>query len=125
MIMDKKILNETANYIYDVIRSSGVVCMSWGFNCPKVTIYQEMAALVFKVNGFIYKGWVIVAYNEGKDFFEIFTFDNFEKGVVKEHVPNVDFDSLIRTLDALIETDNDKSALYKQNVSKFLTEEVA
>ena len=58
---------EMAEYIYSILRSDLNVMWSWGFNKP--TIVDK--GLKFKVQGFIFRGWVHVIYNEGSDLFDI------------------------------------------------------
>lgn len=119
--MENEYVKEKANYIWKIMRNSPFICMSWGTESPEATVYKGMAALAFKVNGFLYKGIVVVAYNGGDDVFEVFTFFNFEKGIVEKHITNVYFDNLISVIDGAVETDNDKSAEYQEKVDVFLS----
>jgi len=58
---------EMAKYIYSILKSQLNIMWSWGFNTP-VAIEN---GLMFKVQGFLFKGWVKVVYNEGADLFDV------------------------------------------------------
>jgi hypothetical protein len=58
--MEDKFVNETAKYIFSVIKASQAIYFSWGTHSVKTIIFKEMAALLFTVNGFIHKGDVII-----------------------------------------------------------------
>ena len=50
------------------------VLFSWGLQDFKATIFKEMAALKFKVNGRLFKGDVLICYNL-RDYYEIYLSD--------------------------------------------------
>ena len=68
---------EMANTIWKSIFQSveKEVVMSWGVSQRIATWFQNMPALLFCVNGFIHKGSVVITYNEGVDYYEIYFFD--------------------------------------------------
>lgn len=88
-----------AEYILSILRSQLVIMWSWGFNSP--TRLSDNRGLAFKVQGFKYKGWVEVIYEEGLDTFTV---------VLKQtghSVEDVYFDELVSVIDNLVErTDN-------------------
>ena len=88
---------EMAEYIYSILRSNLNVMWSWGLNKP--TIVEN--GLKFKVQGFIFRGWVHVIYNEGSDLFDIklVTIKNIEK----KSIEGVFFDQLIEVIDENVE----------------------
>ena len=56
-----------AQYIMSILKTKLMVVWSWGFNSPMAI----PNGLRFKVQGFKFRGVVEVAYNEGKDLFEV------------------------------------------------------
>ena len=76
------------------------VC-SWGVDKRTATYYKEMPALQFQVNGLIHKGAVIVAYNEGSDYFEAYFFN--KKNECVKTIEDICFDDLGKKLDEVIE----------------------
>lgn len=58
---------EMAQYIMGILKAKLMVVWSWGFNSPMAI----PNGLRFKVQGFKFRGVVEVAYNEGKDLFEV------------------------------------------------------
>ena len=85
-----------ANYIMQIFRAYAMVVFSWGFENPTVIAN----GIRFKVRGFKFQGTVKVEYNEGSDLFDISLSDGTT-------VESVYVDSLIQTIDNLVEkTDN-------------------
>lgn len=101
------------NYLYH----DPAVPMAWGTDKLTATIYNKMPAVKFSVNGFLFKGFVIVAYHEGTDFYKIFT-SNVDG--YKLQFNNVSFDCLVNFIDKFVETDDSKSDDYKNNVNNFI-----
>ncbi|MDE5567123.1 MAG: hypothetical protein K2J12_01650 [Muribaculaceae bacterium] len=88
-----------AEYILQILRSQLMVMLSWGFNSP--TRLPEDHGLAFKVQGYKYKGWVEVIYDEGLDTFTV---------VLKKTgkvVEDVYFDELVNVFDSLVERTDD------------------
>ena len=88
-----------ANYIYSIIRKSGMIMFSWGFNKPMALPNDE--GLIFKVNGFIHKGFVKVVYSAGQDLFMVILLDS-KMNTVKE-IEGVYFDMLVDVIDGAVE----------------------
>ena len=94
-----------AEYILQILRSRLMVVISWGFHRP--TALPDNRGLVFKVDGFKYKGLVKVIYNVGADLFEI----HLDDGSIEE---DVYADQLVDIIDSMVERcDN-----YSQSVKK-------
>ena len=92
-----------AEYILSILRSQLMIIWSWGFNSP--TRLSDNRGLAFKVQGFKYKGWVEVIYEEG--------FSVILKKTGKK-VEDVYFDQLVEVIDSLVERTED----YEERVSK-------
>lgn len=78
-----------------------------------------MAALTFKVNGFLHKGRVTIAYNEGADAYVVYIINN--DGTIKARIEDVYFNELQNVIDRHVETTNDASEDYKQKCDEFLS----
>ena len=116
-------INATARNIYTIIREDWRIPASWGAREYRATAYngsyEGMAALRFRVSGFIHKGLVVVAYNEGTDLFDVYL--TTLAGKVKKAITDVYADILTRTIDREVETKNDQSAEYGAKVDAFLS----
>lgn len=98
---------EMAKYIMSILKTQLMVMFSWGFNSP-VAIQN---GLRFKVQGYKFKGVVEVAYNEGRDLFDV----RFLKAnKVVNTIEGVFFDMLVDTIDDFVEKTSD----YEQRVKK-------
>ncbi|WP_300860330.1 hypothetical protein [uncultured Duncaniella sp.] len=96
-----------AEYILQILRSQLMIMWSWGFNSP--TRLSDDRGLAFKVQGFKYKGWVEVIYEEGTD-----TFTVILKKTAKK-VEDVYFDELVHVIDSLVErTEDYEERVYKE-----------
>lgn len=82
------------------------VLNSWGVTGLVATVIDNMPALKFKVNGRLHKGHVIIALNEGVDYYEIYLSD--EKGRHKI-ATDIDFTQLGDVIDTAIESGTDKA----------------
>lgn len=90
-----------------ILKTQLMVMFSWGFNSP-VAIQN---GLRFKVQGYKFKGVVEVAYNEGRDLFDV----RFLKAnKVVNTIEGVFFDMLVDTIDDFVEKTSD----YEQRVKK-------
>ena len=108
-------VNEIVTTIYLQIKhtTNVSVLLSWGLSGRYATIYNDMPTLALRVSGLKHKGWVMVAYDEGNDCYEVYTTNL--KGVVKKHIENVYFDELGKTIDELVERgENMSDAEYLQ-----------
>ena len=107
---------DMAEYIMSILKTKLMVVWSWGFNSPMAI----PNGLRFKVQGFKFRGVVEVAYNEGKDLFEV---SFIKRGKVVEVITDVYLDMLITDvyLDMLVDViDNkvEKTADYKERVEQ-------
>ena len=102
---------EMAQYIYSILKSQINIMWSWGFNSSKAI----ENGLMFKVEGFIFKGWVKVVYNEGSDLFDITLLD--KKGNSIKKIEGVYFDMLADVIDSYVEKCNDYENRVKQEYS--------
>jgi hypothetical protein len=104
---------ETAKYIYSILKTQLMVVWSWGFNSPMALTN----GLQFKVQGFIFKGWVKITYNEGKDLFDI-SFLNYQMEITKK-IEDVYFDMLVDVIDNEVEKVQNYENRIKQEYSIF------
>ena len=92
-----------AEYILSILRMELMVVFSWGFHRP--TALPDDKGLAFKVDGFKYKGWVFVKYNEGKDLFDIELCGN--DMTIISVIEDVYFDQLVNVIDHAVERTSD------------------
>lgn len=82
------------------------ILFSWGaFYGFRAAIYNDMTALKFKVNGRLFQGDVIIAYNEN-DTYEIYLQDKSGTRLVKD---DVYFDEMSDVIDVAIERGDNKA----------------
>ena len=96
---------------------------SWGVS-KRICVYvNDMPALGLLVNGFIHKGWVFIALNEGADTYEVFTVKVENKSLnVVAHKDDIYFDMLTSTIDGIVEKDPSwTEEEYKTKVDAWLT----
>lgn len=111
--MDKERIMQIADTAVRQLLASAQppVLLSWGIRQPFIaTVYKEMPAVKFKVNGRLHKGYVIIALNEGDDYYEIYLQKGDETTLVKEEVC---FDELGTVIDEAIESGTDKAEYEK------------
>ena len=89
-----------AKYILSIFKTQLIVVYSWGFHNP-VALEN---GLRFRVNGFKFRGVVEIAYNEGRDLFDI-SFIKANK--VVNRIDGVFFDMLINVIDDYVEKTSD------------------
>jgi len=94
-----------AKYILSIFKTQLMVVYSWGFHNPMAL----ENALRFRVNGFKFRGVIEIAYNEGRDLFDV-SFIKANKVVNK--IDGVYFDMLVETIDDYVEKTSD----YNQRV---------
>ena len=109
--MDKdyvmRIANEAARQLLATTPKN--ILFSWGaFYGFRATIYRDMAALKFRVNGRLFQGDVIIAYNEN-DTYEIYLQDKGGTRLVKD---DVYLDEMSEVIDAAIERGDNKAEYY-------------
>lgn len=96
-----------SNYIFQVLKSRPLIIMSWGFH----NAMGGDNTLMFKVNGLIHQGDVIVHYNEGQDLFEIDLLTN--DGTLVRTIEQVYVDQLVDVIDEAVERTHD----YKNRIN--------
>lgn len=97
---------EMAKYIMSILKTQLMVVWSWGFHKP-VAIEN---GLQFKVQGYKFKGVVEVAYDEGRDLFDV-RFIKASKVVATGS--DIYFDMLVSFIDNFVERTSD----YEERVS--------
>ena len=102
---------EMANYILSILKTQLMVMWSWGLNSPMALTN----GLQFKVQGFKFKGYVSVTYNEGTDLFDI-SLLNYQMATQKE-IKDIYFDQLVMIIDNEVEMVNDYENRVKQEYS--------
>ena len=103
---------EMAKYIMTILKTQLMVVWSWGFHKP-VAIEN---GLQFKVTGFKFRGIVEVAYDEGRDLFNL----RFLKAnKVVNTIEGVFFDMLVDVIDDYVEktTDYEKRVAAEYSIS--------
>lgn len=111
---------ELVNTIYRQIFISAThqQVMSWGLHSLKGIDFMGMVTLSFKVNGFVFKGEVLISYNNGLDLYEIrFRQDN----IITKTICEVYCDMLGEILDREIEIGDMTLSEYQSKVEDFLT----
>lgn len=89
------------------------ILMSWGISRLAATVIDGMAALSLRVNGRIHKGEVIIALNEGVDYYEIYLREGTAERDTQKIAEDVDFTQLSEIIDGAIESGTDKEEYYK------------
>ena len=103
-----------AKYIISIFKTQPNIVMSWGYH--NAIAIQD--GVMFLVNGFIFKGWVRVEYVEGLDTFTVSLINR--RGTVVKTIEDVYFDNLVSTIDYNVETKDDQTEKYKQQVNRWL-----
>jgi len=83
---------------------------SWGISKRYYDEYNGMPALRLRVSGLLHKGWAVICYNYGYDWYEVY-FINM-RGEVKDKIDEVYCDDLGRVLDRRIERGDFTEAEY-------------
>ncbi len=78
--------------------------LSWGVGKFVATVYKDMPALMFSVNGRLHKGTIIIALN-GADYYEVYLQNDKGTTLINEEVC---FDELGDVIDEYIESGTDK-----------------
>ncbi len=94
--MEKEYVLEVANTIREqlVTLTPFNTIMSWGVSKFSATVYKDMPALTFKVNGRLHKGTIIIALNSA-DYYEVYLQSGKETTLINGEVC---FDELGGTL---------------------------
>ncbi|WP_291530109.1 hypothetical protein [Bacteroides sp. UBA939] len=85
------------------------VVLSWGVEKFIATVFKQMPALKFKVNGRLFKGFVLVALNSS-DYYEVYLMDYQETKCITDRAS---YDEISEIIDRAIEKGTDK-AEYEQ-----------
>lgn len=102
-------MENMGNYILNVLKTSPMVLFSWGA-CGFREL-EDNKGLSMIVNGFIYKGKVLIEYNEGADAFDV---------IIGETIHNhIYIDMLVEFIDSVVEK-NCNDDIYKEKVDNFL-----
>lgn len=105
-----------AKYIWQILRISGAIAMSWGID-PN-SLRQIPNGLRFHVQGLKLKGYVEIVYDEGSDYFNV-SFVKDENPTEKETVEDVAFDELVNVIDRHVEyTGEDYNERVKRELMK-------
>ena len=81
------------------------VLLSWGIDKFIATVYKDMPALKFMVNGRLHKGYVIITLN-GADYYEVYLRNGRDVQCLCDEVC---FDELGNLIDEHIESGTDKT----------------
>ena len=106
--MDEQYVMQIANTIAQQLLATTKqnVLFSWGaFYGFRAAIYRDMIALKFRVNGRLFQGDVIIAYNEN-DTYEIYLQDKVGTRLVKD---DVYFDEMSEVIDVAVERGDNKA----------------
>ena len=98
--MTENATTELGRYIWKIVCMGGAVSMSWWID--QNSLKQIENGVSFHVQGFKLKGTVEIAYDEGKDYFNV-SFVRDENPTERETVENVTFDELVRVIDGHVE----------------------
>lgn len=74
---------------------------SWGARAYTATMFQDHAALAFKVSGLYHKGIVVVAYNEATDSYDIHLLNT--RKTLKKTISDIYCDQLGEIIDREVE----------------------
>ena len=111
-------ITEIAEETNRLIAAAGPVAWSWGISKRVATVFRNRPSLKITVNGFVHKGDVVIALNEGADLYEVHLLDC--NGFVRKSFTDVYADMLIGILDREIETGAMSDEEYKKNVEEWL-----
>lgn len=108
-------VNELAFNVQQILQSNWPVMFSWGYSKPTAVVFRNMKALRFHVHGFLHKGYIVVALNEGMDLFEVYKLDeNFN--VLPGEMTEVYLDMLVDIIDQMVETEDANNPEYAEAV---------
>lgn len=102
--MEQGRIIEIATTIWQQLKASVhySVLWSWGIQNIHSAEINNQAGLAFDVDGFLFKGSVIVILDEGSDLYNICLMQNGKMSIARE---GVFFDELGSAIDALVEKD--------------------
>ncbi len=119
--MEKEYVLEVANTIREqlVALTPFNTIMSWGVSKFAATVYKDMPALTFKVNGRLHKGIIVIALN-GADYYEVYLQSGSETTLINGEVC---FNELGDVIDEYIERGKDReeyNQFCRQQLSKLI-----
>lgn len=97
-----------------------MVIMSWGVSGMYATVFKDMPALMLKVNGRLFNGFVVIALN-GSDYYEVYLNNENETRLVSDEVC---LDELGELIDRHIERGDNKKEydeFCKSQLTKLVT----
>ena len=120
--MEKEYVMQVANTIREqLVRMTPMnIIFSWGIGKFVATVYKDMPALMFSVNGRLHKGNIIIALNDA-DYYEVYLQNDKGTTLINEEVC---FDELGGVIDQYIESGTDKeeyNQFCKQQLKKLVT----
>ena len=92
--------------------------MAWGVENFAAVRYDGRIALKFHVQGYKFTGNIIVTYNEGRDYYEIWKEGSDGKG--EKFAEDVCFVDLVALIDSEVETDDPDSDDYQTKAGNFV-----
>lgn len=123
MTKDYEFCREVAATIWEQIKATAPlnVIFSWGISRKRYGFFKdEMPCLYIDVNGFEYAGTVAIAYNIGRDVYEIYTEDADTNKWTCNH-NEVYCDEIGGVLDSIIERPTGLSdSDYRRKVNEFI-----
>ncbi len=104
--MEKEYVLEVANTIREQLMTLTPLntILSWGVDRFAATVYKDMPALTFKVNGRLHKGTIIIALNSA-DYYEVYLQSGKKTSLINDEVC---FDELGDVIDEHIERGTDR-----------------
>jgi hypothetical protein len=104
MAMKRDNASGISKEIMEVLKFDYARVWSWGASDFCAVVYDNMPALRFTVQGFLFTGKVVVVLNEGADLYEIYCLD--EAGNAVKSQTNVFIDELTEVIDRMVEKDS-------------------
>lgn len=104
--------------IFDYLFYNPGIPMSWGCEGFAAVHHCGRIGLKFHVSGFKFTGIIIVCYNEGRDYYEIWKQPEGSNGNGERFAEDVCFADLVAFIDAEVETDNPDGEEYQAKASK-------
>ncbi len=119
--MEKEYVLEVANTIREQLMTLTPLntILSWGVGRFAATVYKDMPALTFKVNGRLHNGTIIIALN-GADYYEVYLQSGKETTLINGEVC---FDELGDVIDEYIKRGADEAEynnLCRQQLSELI-----
>jgi len=96
------VVNTTKSQLFGTTNPN--VPMSWGISRMIATTYNDMPTLAFHVQARLFEGNVLIALNEGADYYEIYLDDMKE---IRCLAKDVSFDEMTNLIDVEIERGTD------------------